>query len=314
MQEQSTMANDYTEDEKARMSPEELASIDLELNDEGASQFIDDADAATANAEKSAADDRAVFDAQVAADAAFALTEEGRAAQAAADAEALVVANEEAARAAADAAAVMAAPTVDTTPFVPVFKAPLITDEDHAAAQAVLAEQFESGDLTTPQFQVENDRLTRAKLQSDMAVQGREQAEDQTWGWQQDQYFQQPGHAVLRDDPRIWAMMQADLELQYQDPANARKSNVQFLTDAGNAVKVMLGIGVPVVAPAAVAVKPAQLAAVPIPKTLEGVPTAEANAEDANGEFAHMTKLEGMAYEMAYARMPKDQQDRFLAI
>lgn len=305
--------HDYTETELAAMTPAEREAVDFELNDDKPSVTVDSAEVEAANAAKNAADaeaaEKAKADKAAADDVAATAATDAAAALAAAEKAKVDDAAAAAAATATPAAAAAVAPPA--APFVPVFKAPLVTDEQHATAQAALAEKFSAGDITTPQFIAENDKLTRAKMESDFAAKNAEQSEEQSWQHQQDQFFAQPGNAIIRDDARVWGAMQAQLEVLYKDESKRHYTNDQFLAEAGAEVRKLFGIGA---APAAAAAKaPTALDGVAIPKTLEGLPAAEAHA-DTSGEFAAVDKLDGMEYENAIARMTPEQKSRYMAM
>jgi hypothetical protein len=299
------MTTEYTEAELASMTPAEREAVGEELNDRGPSVTVDDSELEAANAAKAVADEAA----RVAA-----ATATAQAAEAADPDKAAAPAAAAATQAAQAPAAPAAAP--DDRPFVPVFKAAtVVTDEEHTTAQGALATQFENGEITTPQFIVENEKLTRAKMESDIASRQSEQVDTQTWQYEQERFFNLPGNAVIRDDARVWAAMQAQLETLYADPEKAKYSNGQYLREAGSEVLKLFGLDATKAAPAAPAkpaAKPAEIDGVTIPATLAGLPTAEANADAIAGEFGHIEKLDGMEYENAVARLTPEQRTRWL--
>lgn len=102
-----------------------------------------------------------------------------------------------------------------------------------------------------------------------------------------------------------------------QDPSNADKPEQWFLDEAHTMVKTRFQVGKASTAPS-----PAPAASVPAaPRSgkapqLENLPPnisrqpAAAESDD-GGEFAHLSKLSGMALEQAIARMTPEQQERW---
>jgi hypothetical protein len=298
----------YTEQELASLSVEERAAISADIPEERLpSRIVDDANAGEVAREmQQQAKDQAA--AKVVADAAIAAgakaSAEGKPAPVAAVVDPV----------AAVVDPVVAAPVVaPQDPFISKFQAKFIPDNEFEAAQGALAKQFEDGDLTTAQFMVQNGKLERAKIEGDIAFKQSEQSEGNLWQYQQDTWFAQLGNAVVRDDPRVWAAMQAQLETMYADPAKKGYSNLQFLEEAGVEVKRLFGL---TVAPANAQVdkEPKKQAVIDaaLPATLSAIPAADANEEKA--EFDYLDKMDGMDYEIAVARMTKEQKDRFLAV
>lgn len=308
-----TAVEGYTEAELASLSPEERASIGVDIPEEKLpSRIVDDANAGEAAREmqqqaKEQAAAKAVSDAAVVAAAKASAEGKPKVADpaAASKVEPAVV---DAVVKVADAPAV-AAPD----PFVPKFQAKLIPDNEFEAAQAALAKQFEDGDITMAAFVAQNNTLNRQKIEGDMAMKQTEQNADQLWQFQQDTWFSQAGNAVVRDDPRVWAAMQAQLETMYGDPAKKSYTNLQFLDEAGTEVKRLFGLDVAqgkakVDTPEP---KKAAVATAELPATLAAVPAAAENIETT--EFEYLDKMDGMDYEIAVAKMNPEQKARFLA-
>lgn len=297
-------AAEYTPAELANMTVEERAAIGVELDDKNRVELVEETDPKAP---------------QVVADAAaIAAADAAKVAAAAVAAPAVVAPAAVAAAPAAVAAAAPAGAIADAADPIPVRTARAssvapIADEAHAAAQAALTAKFEAGDVTTPQFIIENEKLTRAKIAADMAASSSVQDEQATWQARQDAFFNAPGNAIIRDDTRVWNAMQAQLEAMYIDPKYKDYSDMQYLNEAGREIRKLFGIEVAVAASVAVAPAPpgSALSSVPLPKTLGDVPAAAENTD--GGEFAHMDKLDGMEYETAVARMTPEQRARFLA-
>jgi hypothetical protein len=100
------------------------------------------------------------------------------------------------------------------------------------------------------------------------------------------------------------------------NPANAKLSDTELLTLAHK--KVLVEFEIAPRAAAAAPAKPAKPGArAPrldnLPPTLANLPAASAATAGDEGEFAHLDKLSGMAYEQAIARMTPEQQARYEA-
>lgn len=305
----------YTQQEFDSLTPEEQASIGVELDDKGPSETVDESQAAEALAAKETASAAA----KVAAEAEAKKAADAKVVADATAAEAAKVAEAAKATAATASAAAPAAGSVpdtqDPKPAVAVIKTDkIVTDEQHVAAKAALAKQFEDGDVTTAQFIDQSEELTRAKLKSDIAVGSVASSEEAQWAARQDAFFSTPGNEILRDDTRAWAALQAQLESMYADEKFKDYSDMQFLNGAGREVRKLLGLdAAPKEVIAEVTAKKPAGTAVDIPKTLSGVPAADTNTDGGN-EFAALDKLNGMEYEMAYARLSKEQREKYLAL
>lgn len=304
----------YTQEEFDSLTPDEKEAIGVELDDKGPSVVVDDTQAAEALVAKetasAAAKVAAEAEAKKAADAK--VVADATAAEAAKVAEA---AKATAATASAAAAEGAIADTQDPKPVVAVIKADrIVSDDDHAAAKAALAKQFEDGEVTTAQFIDRSEELTRAKLQSDMATRSVSSSEEAQWAARQDAFFSTPGNEIIRDDPRVWGAMQAQLETMYADPKCKDYNDMQFLNEAGREVRKLFGLeAAPKAAAAAVVEKKPAGTDIEIPKTLAGVPAADSNTDGGN-EFAALDKLNGMEYEFAYAKLTPDQKAKYLAM
>lgn len=305
----------YTQQEFDSLTPEEQASIGVELDDKGPSETVDESQAAEALAAKETASAAA----KVAAEAEAKKAADAKVVADATAAEAARVAEAAKATAATASAAAPAegaiADTQDPKPVVAVIKADkIVSDDDHAAAKAALAKQFEDGEVTTAQFIDRSEELTRAKLQSDMATRSVTSSEEAQWAARQDAFFSTPGNEIIRDDPRVWGAMQAQLETMYADPKCKDYNDMQFLNEAGREVRKLFGLeAAPKDAAAAVPAKKPAGTDIEIPKTLAGVPAAESNTDGGN-EFAALDKLNGMEYEFAYAKLTPDQKAKYLAM
>src|SRR5258706_382521 len=140
---QMPLPEGYTQQEFDSLTPEEQASIGVELDDKGPSMVVDDTQAVEALAAKETASAAA----KVAADAEAKKAADAESAKVAEAAEAARVAEAAKATAATASAAAPAGAVQDTAdpkPAVAVIKADkLVSDDEHAAAKAALAKQFE---------------------------------------------------------------------------------------------------------------------------------------------------------------------------
>lgn len=300
----------YTKEEFNMLSKPEQEALRTEIDDKQLPQVVEEggeeAKAAEAKAKAKADADEA---AKVAADAAAAeKAKEGQPAAAAAKGTEQE-ANDDG-----------IPDATDPRPLIPTIKvSKLVSDEEHSQAQAALAKKFEDGEITTPQFIIENDRLSRAKMESDLAQRSSAQNEELSWQARQDAFFSVSGNEVIRDDPRVWAAMQAQLETMYTDPKCKDYSDMQFLNEAGREVRRLFGIE-----PAAAAPAPKETAKskkapagteVDTPTTLADAPIAADNGDTQGAsEFDKIDSLSGMEYELAFAKLTPEQKARYLAI
>lgn len=119
-------------------------------------------------------------------------------------------------------------------------------------------------------------------------------------------------------DPKLMAEWDKAVRYLGNDPDNANKESGWFLKEAHELVKARFKLGRAEPAEKTKAVNRVDEAlaarrkqANPPPKTLSRLPEAGSESED-RGEFSYLDNLSGFDYENALARMPKDQQDRYL--
>jgi len=200
--------------------------------------------------------------------------------------------------------------------FLPQYQAQLPDDFDEQVKsvetqKAELLQQYRDGDIDPEELiekQAElNDRaaeLRELKIKSEIATEHNKQTAEQRWQFEQDMFFEQEKNKVYSEDIMLHAALNAKVvELGNKHPD---RSGTWVLTEADRQVREKFsGVQRPAEKPNR---KP-DLAAVP--KTLGGLPAAEQN-ETGTSEFAHLDKLTGMELENALAKLPEDQQQRYL--
>jgi len=218
--------------------------------------------------------------------------------------------------------------------FAPRFSADSVEGLDEALSNATkdydtrseeLADKYENGDLSFSEYRkaerelnrdfdkVRNDISTRL-LKAEIAQEHSHQAAAQKWELEQNIFFQDnPGY---KDDPILRGALSAQLEALYGDEANAGRSGLWFLREAGKVIDARFNREAPETQvkdldKAKDAMKKKAGKPVSAPKTLADIPAAEANQD--SGEFAYLDKLNGMAFERALSKLSPDQYERYMA-
>lgn len=194
---------------------------------------------------------------------------------------------------------------------------------------SVLAKKFSDGEITFEDLQVEQTRVhdARADLraqrrESELAERFNQNAETDLWKREQDDFFDE--HKGYRENPILMGALNTAVVRIANAPENANRTGTWILNKAHREVaKVMAVTGKegddkpagdgadgkdgkdgnkqPIRKPDLKAV----------PRTLAGAPAA---AEDVpgKGEFDELDRLTGIDYENALARLTPDQQARYL--
>jgi len=216
----------------------------------------------------------------------------------------------------------------DPAPFKPQFKVDLPADLDDqiaalTAQETDLAKQMKDGDIELAEFLEKQKDISKqvAKLESkrDQAETFEEmnrQTAEQEWAWNIAKFKRQAKKADGIDydaDPDKFADFDGFVKAIASKKENADKDFQFFLTEAHKRVKALHGIAGK--ADPAPGDKPKPGKRTPplegLPKTLAQVPGGEGPG-DVDGEFADLDKLDGMEYELALAKLSKEQRERYL--
>lgn len=192
---------------------------------------------------------------------------------------------------------------------------------------AELRQKHKDGEIGFDEYDEQKDALleerTKLQTQHERAVDERETFKlTVEQEWQRDSRRFIRTHKEYADDV-LFGALDAQITKIANDPATSTKSNAWILNQAHERVMKAFGrTPAPAPAPAPLpassreAVKQAVDARKPkaaVPRTLADVPAADkAETSGDDGEFAHLDNLTGMDLERELARMPKDQQDRYL--
>ena len=194
-----------------------------------------------------------------------------------------------------------------------------------ATTVAALAKKFDDGELSTAEYVTQRDaenaklaQLEREKMRVDNRAEERTRYFALTWNVAQQSFFSAPANGEFykagSDQAKEFNSLVAELGTS---PRFANHTHAQFLAAIDRIVRPLYPAATPAVAatpPAPPA--PAAKGRVPdlskVPPTLSAVPPADRSSEGA-GEFSHIDKLTGEAYEKAIASMTKDQRARWEA-
>ena len=190
-----------------------------------------------------------------------------------------------------------------------------------------LASQYESGDLSfseyrkadrelSNQYDSQRDQIAAAILKAEIAAEHSQQSSAQKWELEQQMFYQD--NPEYKTDAVMRGALSAQLEALYDDEANAGRSGLWFLREAGRMINERFSMkpseptaGNKALDDAANAMRKKAAKPLNSPKTLADIPAADVN--DDGGEFAYIDKLNGLAYERAIAKLSPDQYERFMA-
>ena len=186
------------------------------------------------------------------------------------------------------------------------------------SAIAALDKKFEDGDLSTSQWTQQReaeksklDGLDRDRLRVDMRNEERQRYWVYKWNIAQDTFFGGNAELYPPNSPARTEFLALTAELGTQ-PRFASMPHAQFLAEIDRRVRPLFSTAATPPA-AAVAAPPPVKGRVPdlksVPATLSAVPAADLNSTD-EGEFVHIDKLTGEAYEKAIAGLTKAQRER----
>lgn len=230
----------------------------------------------------------------------------------------------------------------DDTPFSPRYVAPVVENfeqrlTDLATAETELKTRFKEGEIAFEEYESERDKLVEqrqelreAKLKGEIAAEQAQQAEEQKWDWECNRFIKQVARAEgidYRADSNKHLMESFNLFIKglADNPANAEKDGDWFLSQAHKMVKQMHNLAAPADATPPSKPKDAVKAAVDARRpqlkgvsegTVAHLPSAgdsKVDTDTGGDEFANLDKLEGMELEIALARLPKTEADRYLA-
>lgn len=201
---------------------------------------------------------------------------------------------------------------------------------------------FENGDLKHAEYMQKRDELSAQETdmrvqirQAEFASQQNKKTDEQRWEWEQDMFFDK--HEIYTKDPLMHAALDAAVKSLASTKGedgklvNAGKSGMWFLEEAHRQVSKRFRIeevandkdkgsdgdkGKGTDAQGQDKGKPKSKAGTKpdlkgVPKTLGNLPAAEGN-EAAESEFAWLDKLEGIEYEQGLAKLTDEQQARYL--
>ncbi len=235
---------------------------------------------------------------------------------------------ESAAAPAAEPAAEEVADEDEPAPFKPQFRVDLPPDLDDqiaalASQESDLAQQMKDGDIELAEFLAQQKEISKqvAKLESKreqaaIFEEMNRQTAEQEWSNAVTTFILKAKKSEgvdYRGDADLGSDFDNFVKVLASKPENANKDFNFFLTEAHKRVKALHGI-------AGKAEPKAETKADPkkrtppvegLPKTLAQVPGGDGPG-DVDGEFADLDKMDGMDYELALAKMSKEQRERYL--
>ena len=219
------------------------------------------------------------------------------------------------------AAPAPAAPEVD--PYEPPELALPNYDQTKATingALAALDKKFDDGDLTTTEWnrarELERsklDDLERARIKVELRNDERQRYWVYKWNIAQDTFFAGSADVYPAGSEARAEFIAMTQELGTQ-PRFAGMPHAKFLAEIDRRVRPLFSTTPAATAPVSAAPAAAVKGRVPdlagVKQTLSNVPAADLNSTD-GGEFAHIDKLTGEAYEKAIAGLSKAQRERW---
>jgi hypothetical protein len=175
------------------------------------------------------------------------------------------------------------------------------------ARQEQLATQFDEGEITAKEFYQEQRRLAneeRLIREGLLMARMSQEAERTAFEGAVDAFLSQNA-AYTPGSPAFVAL---DAEVRRLQTESGRAYDPSHLTTAHANLAAAFG-GAP---SRSTTQQPGRPARPDLPPTLGGLPAAAMNTAG-EGEFAHLERLNGPAYEAALARLTPEQHDRYLA-
>lgn len=206
--------------------------------------------------------------------------------------------------------------------FTPTYQAAAVEDYDakmtaFSTQKTELRRQLSDGDIDIDAYEQAKDAiianeftLREQKIKADISAEQQEQIGTQRWQWEQEKFFTDPTNALYKDAKAL-AKFDTVVRVLGNDSANATKDGPWFLQEADRITRVVLGIEKAPVTPEKKADSRKPDLSV-VPKTLSHLPAADIVQTGDADEFAHLDRLEGLAYEKAVARLSPVERERFL--
>jgi hypothetical protein len=202
------------------------------------------------------------------------------------------------------------APSVDAEdydePFVARYQADPVDGYDEKLGN--LDAQFEAGEVTLKEYNAQRESLLKQQLKAEIAAEQRTQAEQQKWQWEIERFMED--NATYRQDPLLYAALDAAIKNLANQPDNSDKTGRWFLNEAHRQVQSRFSTP-----PAAKPAEKTGSKAAEVPRTLSSLPAAAENETGAD-EFAHIESLiskgKVVEAERLLAKLTPDQQTRYL--
>lgn len=227
------------------------------------------------------------------------------------------------ARAGGDAQAAAKPPVDDEPPAAKVVtQAPELHADDTAAKAALdalkaekasLRAQYDEGDIDRAKYDEAldaiNDKILDARAQvqkADLYRDMTEQVRVKEWDNAVGRFLGAKENAVFREGPMFTAL---DSEIRKMN-ANEFDAFPDHADRLAEAKRRIVAAAQAAVGGKVAAEKPAKARAVDLPPGLDDVPGA---ADDNDTEFAFLDRLTGTDYERAFAKLNKDQLERYMA-
>lgn len=325
--------------DEERMDPNQVANAEKE--DKEVDQETDAEKQAREAAEAQAAEDKAAQEAEAKRKAELeAMSAEDRAKAEAAD-KAAREAADKAAKEEADRTAreQQQADAGNAEPLITTYHAEAPADYDKKVAALdtradEAATKFKAGEMTFDAFREEEKKinaerreLDEQRLKHEISKEQTEQAAKSRWQWECDNFFRTTAKTDSVDykaNPRLWAALDSEVKRLGALEENNDKPGVWFLEEAHKVVVSDFGLGRKPAAEnpkdkaererkeAIAREKKERDAASGNPvRTLGSLPPASGE-DEGKDEFAHLDKLDGMDLELALAKLPKEDADRYL--
>lgn len=192
-----------------------------------------------------------------------------------------------------------------------------------ADEKIALRAQLTAGDIELDAYEDQKDQLIAKEqalreqnLKATIAQEQAQQNNQARWQWEQERFFGSKDNEIYQDK-YLMVMLDAAIKDLANLPENASRNGAWFLQEADKIVRARTGNTKEQAQPNAGENQNNQAAANrkpdlnKIPKSLGNLPSADLN-DTGSDEFSHLDRLEGMELEMALAKMPKDQQQRYL--
>lgn len=191
-----------------------------------------------------------------------------------------------------------------------------------------LLKQFNDGDLDESNYhkqlfelQRQREAVVREQTKAELRSDFNQELQQRHWEWEQAEFFRRQANQIYEQQPLLYESLNAAVKQIAAQDDYQQASGLQILEEADRRVRELFTLGggqqqaqQPEQQQQAQDKPPAgkKFVADAAPKTLTDVPSAD--TPEIGDEFAHLDRLTGMEFEDALAKLPPEQQEKYLNV